>query len=114
MYEEAAEDGAPAPTFDWLGHLVQARRGPLARPDEALDAALRERVEQDEEVLARVEAAVANETFDPGTVRDFLDRYGPYDPDTFGDMLDFVVEHMGCDGHLPTLLEAVRCALGGE
>jgi hypothetical protein len=43
-----------------------------------------------------------------------LDRYGPYDPDTFGDMLDFVVEHMGIDGHLPTLLEAVRCALAGE
>jgi transposase InsO family protein len=111
--QEPDAGGASAPTLDWLGHLVEERRGQLATPDEALDAALQERVEQDEGVLARVEAAVATETFDPGTVRDFLDRYGPYDPDAFGDMLDFVIEHMGVDSHLPTLLEAVRCALGG-
>ena len=53
------------------------------------------------------------EVFDPELVRIWLDRYGPYDPDAFGDMVDFVVEHAGPDRHLPTLLEAARQALGG-
>jgi len=106
-------DAESAPTLDWLGHLVEQRRDGLATPDEALDAALQDRLCQDEGVMDRVAHAVTPETFDLGAVRDFLDRYGPCDPDAFGDVLDAVVEHMGADHHLPTLLEATRAALGG-
>ena len=53
------------------------------------------------------------EVFDPELIRAWLDRCGPFEPEAFGDMVDFAVEHIGPDQHLPTLLEAARQALGG-
>ena len=103
----------PAPTVDWLGHLVGQHTDRRLTPDEALAQATAARREADAAVLARVEAAVSPDVFDPEVVRAWLYRRGPFDPDAFGDMVDFVVEHTGPDRHLPTLLEAARQALGG-
>ena len=117
--EDSAEDDAateaasPAPIVDWLGHLVDQHKGQHITPDEALQQALASRREADEGVLARVETAVSPEVFDPDIVRTWLDQYGPFDPETFGDMVDFAVEHAGPDQHLKTLLDAARLSLGG-
>ena len=101
------------PLVDWLGHLVNQRRSGHITPDEALAKALASRRDDDDGVLARVEAAVSPEVFDPDVVRAFLARFGPFEPEPFGDMIDFAVEHGGADRHLPTLLDAARHALGG-
>ncbi len=110
---EATLESTPSPTVDWLRHLVGQHTARRLTPDEALAQATAARREADAGVLARVEAAVSPEVFDPEVVRAWLDRYGPFDPDAFGDMVDFAVEHTGPDRHLPTLLEAARQALGG-
>ena len=109
----AAPEASPRPTVDWLGHLVGQHTDRRLTPDEALVQATAARREADEGVLARVEAAVSPEVFDPELVRTWLDRHGPFEPDAFGDMVDFAVEHTGPDRHLPTLLDAARRALGG-
>ena len=110
---EAEAEPSPTPTADWLGHLVGQHQERRVTPDEALEQALWARREADEGVLTRVEAAVSPDVYSPEVVRAWLDRYGPFDPDAFGDMVDFAVEHDGPDQHLHTLLEAVRHALGG-
>ncbi len=101
------------PAVDWLGHLVAQSRARHITPDEALARALEDRRAADEGVLVRVESAVSPDVFDPDAVRAFLDRYGPFDPDLFGDVVNLAVEHGGDDLHLTTLLDGARKALGG-
>lgn len=110
---EPSEAATRRPLVDWLGHLVAERGDGHLSPDDALAKALEEHRAANEEVRSRVEAAVSPEVYDPEVVQIFLDRYGPFDPERFGDALELAVGLGGPDQHLETLLQGIRVGLGG-
>lgn len=106
---ETATSKAPRQSgINWLGHLVdkeQASRVPAPpRPrreglDDALVALLRRRVHAD--------------VFDEAAIRNFLDRYGPFETEPATVALDRWMRQQPDDLHVNAYLEAIRDALGG-
>ena len=100
------------PTADWLGHLVQKRR-----QEGFVQAAEGGEVEQqttrqDDEVVELLREHLDPAVFDEDFVRDYLRRYGPFDPLRAGHALcDVFTEHKRADLHVHVYLDAIREAL---
>jgi len=69
-----------------------------------IEKALAEQRRLDEQVVALVEDHVHPEVFDAKRVRDFLERFGPFDPRAVEDGLLLALEFGGVDQHLDQLL----------
>lgn len=100
---------APAPRADWLGHLVERRRREGFVDDVRVHHDDRDRA--DDEVVDLLREHLAPDVFVEKTVRDFLDRYGPFDPIRAGAALHDVVGEGRVDHHVSVYLEAIREAL---
>jgi hypothetical protein len=51
--------------------------------------------------------------FDEQDVREFVGRYGPFEPEIIEEYVQFAVEEGGADQHIHTLLSGLRLVLGG-
>lgn len=100
------------PTVDYLGHLVDQHQ-PLPLHDE-LEAALAERRADEDAIVEIFRDKLLPEVFDEHEVREFVGRYGPYEPNVIEELLTFAVEVGGADQHIHTVLRGVYDALGGE
>jgi len=111
-------ESRPAPTADWLGHLVKKRRATL--PNEEPSArALREadtarRRAADDAVIALLAERLAPEARDDEAARAFLERHGPFDLDATRAALDSLLADGPTDLHPRVLLEELRRRLGGR
>ena len=105
----APSDDAPAPTANWLGHLVERRqREGFVDPAPDVDA---DRTSADDGVVELLREHLADDVFVEKTVRDFLRRYGPFDPARAGAALYDVLGDGRADHHVSVYLEAIREAL---
>jgi hypothetical protein len=111
---EQADDSPPAaPVVDWLGHLVAQDDASWQDPEAELRRLLDESLQQTEQIVSHVESRLHPDVFDRRAVLDWLERFGPLDPEPVGEMLDFVVEHLGPEQHIGEYLDALHAALLG-
>ncbi len=101
--------GAPAPTADWLGHLVERRRAEgfvqaVSEPAKARESA-------DDAIVELLREHLDPSVFAESAVRDFLRRYGPFDPARAGQVLCDLLTSSPPDHHVAVYLEAIREAL---
>lgn len=101
-----AETEAPA-TADWLAHLTDKRRQEgFVQP-----AGPSPREQQDDEVVELLREHLDPAVFDEPAVRDFLHRYGPFDPVQAGHVVaDLIAAGQRADHHVDFYLEAIRGA----
>jgi hypothetical protein len=109
------DDGKPV--ADWLSHLVEKRRkeGFIEPPPRqfALDAKAR-REQKDLAVLKLLEDGLDEGVADTAAVRDYLNRFGPFDPDLAERTLDALLDQgERRDQHVNFYLEAIRVAEKG-
>ncbi|MEO0602890.1 MAG: Mu transposase C-terminal domain-containing protein [Myxococcota bacterium] len=100
----------------WLDHLVKKRRdqGFHEPTPEQLAAKAREDREQAiVAILATLREHLAEAIVDEAIVRDFLGRFGPFEPTAFADVLLRVLRQQPADQHVQLTLEAVRALLTG-
>lgn len=103
---------APAdekPTVDWLGHLVAKRRDEgFVQP--ALAAS--PEPSADDQIVALLKWQLVDEVFDEAIAREFLRRYGPFDPQRAEAALrDVVGDAPAATHHITFYLQAIREAL---
>jgi hypothetical protein len=99
------------PAADYLGHLVQKRRtqGFVEPSPRALtEGAQVKRQENDQAVVDLLAAHLDPRVLDEPTVRSFLDRYGPFDPEKATDLLTQVLQREPADHHVLFYLEFLR------
>lgn len=113
---EAPPQPAAKPTADWLAHLLSQRQGDLDQDPEAeLQRELERRRLFDDGVVDVLRQRLAPEVMDEATVRAWLDRYGPLEPESVADLLDLALPTMGCSQHVQQYLGMVHAALlGGD
>jgi len=105
----APADDAPAPTANWLGHLVEQRRAEgFVEPSDDADVP---REQADDAIVELLREHLAPDVFAEKTVRDFLRRYGPFEPERAGAALYDVLGDGPADHHVAVYLEAIREAL---
>lgn len=105
------------PGADWLQHLVDKRQREgfiEPSPRQLKDAALEQRQQADEAVVAlfldRLEPAVVNEA----AIRCYLERYGPFEPERVQLVLDRLLSSAPKDLHVDVYLDAIRKQLDGD
>ncbi|MCB9742641.1 MAG: DDE-type integrase/transposase/recombinase [Alphaproteobacteria bacterium] len=109
-----AGDEATSPTADWLGHLVDAHADATRLPDDEVQREL-ERERQDAGFVEVLRERLDPAVFTEGYVREWLQRFGPVDPEAVADALDFALPELGCDKHLDEYLDLIHAALlGGD
>ena len=103
---------APAPTANWLGHLVDRRRreGFVAEASTAGSHTL-ESESADDAIVELLREHLDPAAFDEASVRDFLRRYGHFEPQAAGRALYDVLADGHADHHVHVYLEAIREAL---
>ena len=99
------------PIGDYLGRLVDQHK-PVPDGD-AIEEARTQRAAQDDAMVALICEHVDERVFDEVAVRDFLERYGPFDADDVRGTLVVVVELGGADQHLQSLFDALLASLRG-
>jgi len=105
------------PGADWLGHLIEKRQQEgfvEPTPKQLKEAANQKRHQADESVVAlfleKLEPAVINEA----AIRDYLNRYGPFDPERVADILDRLIESGPKDLHVEVYLDAIHKQIDGD
>ena len=112
----SATQDAKKPVADWLGHLVQQRRqeGFIEPPPrQQVEDARRQRAEADQAVLALLRERLDDGVVQDETVLDFLQRFGPFDPEAVTDVLQRLLQHAPADQHVSYYLDAIRQQLRG-
>jgi hypothetical protein len=97
--------------------VLSQRQGDLDQDPEAeLQRELERRRLFDDGVIDVLRERLAPEVMDDATVRTWLDRYGPLEPESVADLLDLALPTMGCSQHVQQYLGMVHAALlgGGE
>jgi hypothetical protein len=102
---QTTEDVEPAGSAsnEWMDLLLEEGKALAVEPD-PIDELLAERRRLDDEVVAVIAEHVVPEVFDDKRVRDFLERFGPFDPQTVNDALALAIDFGGVDQHLDQLL----------
>jgi hypothetical protein len=109
---ESPPDPEREPTIDWLGHLVAKRRAESfaeePSPRQVAESAKVKRRQQDDAIVAlladRLDPAVRSDD----DVREFLDRYGPFDLVPATEIVDRLIAREGRDQHVRRYLDAIR------
>lgn len=106
--DKPCRPGRPAPVGNYLGHLVKKRRAAHfvePTPQALAEAIAARRAEADAAVFdvlaARLDAAV----LDPGAIRAFLGRVGPWDPTRVAELADHFFALHPRDTHVQVLLD---------
>lgn len=101
----------PEPGADWLQHLVDKRQREgfiEPSPKQLKEAAAKQRAEADQAIVelffGRLDPAAMHEA----TVRDYLERYGPFDPEQTQRALDVMLESTPKDLHVKVYLDEIR------
>lgn len=108
---------ASEPVADWLGHLVGLRRKQFLDPAPPPPA---ETVQQrndaaDQAVVDLLREHLDDETFDERAVRDYLRRFGPFDPERARRVLARLHDGgVGRDHHVALYLDALRAEHRGD
>ena len=106
-----------APAVDWLAHLTaERRRLAFVEPEpHALAAAhVARRADLDDAFVDQLRQRLDAASFDEGGVREYLARFGPFDPDAVGAVVDRLLTHGArCDQHVAFFLDAIRQHLRG-
>ena len=111
----ATEPAAAEPAVDWLGHLVARDEASWQDPEAELRRLLDEEARQSVAIMAVFETRLHPDVFDRAALSEWLHVHGPLDPTGIGDMLDFIVDHMGASQHQDQYLDALHATLlGGE
>jgi transposase InsO family protein len=106
------------PVADWLGHLVEKRRQQgfvEPPPRKPAEQRARQRAEADGAIMGllveRLDAAV----IDHDAIREYLDRFGPFDLDRARGVLEQLLEDgLPNDSHITVVLDAIRSAQKGD
>lgn len=107
----------PAPTANWLGHLVGRRHSESfldLSPRKLSEEALARRAVADQAIVDLLNAALDEAVFNEASVRDFLARYGPLDATRAAVVLERTVATCGHTHHVTVYLDAIRAAAQGE
>jgi hypothetical protein len=104
-------DDPVEPVADWLGHLVQTRRNELLPLAAVADDAAARRRADDDALIALLRERLDAQVFDEETARDFVRRYGPFDPGRAAAVLDELLGDDRRDHHIHVYLNALREAL---
>ena len=104
-------DEPAAPVADWLGHLVQVRRDELLPLAAVADDAVARRRADDDALVTLLSERLDAQVFDEETARDFVRRYGPFDPQRAAAVLDELLRSDRSDHHIHVYLNALREAL---
>lgn len=115
--QEPDEQAKQKPTADWLSHLVQKRRTegiveppPRQHIQDALAKREKARFELIDILTDRLEPGIVN----AAQVRDFTDRFGPFDPELAALTVDQLIAHgERRDQHVAFYLEAIKRAEQG-
>ena len=105
------------PAADWLGHLVAKRaalRVPEPSPRQLTDQARARRNEADLAVTDLLAERLDPAVFDGAIVHDYLQRYGPFDPERARAVLDRMVASGRADQHVSVYLDEIRNDTEGE
>jgi len=105
------------PVADWLGHLVQMRRAEAFIEPAPAGLAARHaqaRAAQDQAIIDLLAEHLDRAVVDPAACRDFLQRYGPFDPEQAGHTLRRLLAQMPNDQHIRVYLDAIRKDHRGE
>jgi putative transposase len=111
-------EGEGEPAADWLSHLVEKRRkegfiDPL--PKQLAADAKAGREQKDLAVLKLLEDRLDEGVADTAAVRDYLNRFGPFDPDLAEKSLEALLDQgEGRDQHVSFYLDAIRTAEKGQ
>jgi transposase InsO family protein len=115
--EKPPASAPPAtPTVDWLAHLVERRQRDFVEPSprQLVEGAQARRTRWDNEVTALLATRLDPAVFDQALVRQFLIRFGPFDPAAVALGLDAMFAHGArADQHPSVLLETLRQRLRG-
>ncbi len=104
----AHSPGETKPVADWLGHLVKTRRDQFL-PVVDNKASLEERrADADDAIVTLLSERLDRHVFDEATVRDFLRRYGPFDPERAAAVLNDMLRDDRTDHHINVYLQAIR------
>jgi transposase len=110
-------DSERKPVANWLGHLVDKRRKEafVEPPPRQFVTDARDRREQaDLAVLDLLTDRLDDGVADTAAVRDYLNRFGPFDPDLAERTLDALLgQGQRCDQHVTFYLDAIRIAEKG-
>ena len=106
-----ARGGIVEPVADWLGHLVQERREVLLPVAENTSDAEARRRADDDALVDLLSERLDSHVFDEATARDFLGRYGPFDPQRAAAVLDEALRDDRTDHHVNVYLQTIREAL---
>lgn len=111
-------EGESKPAADWLSHLVDKRRQegftePLPRQ---FASDVKDRRNQNYlAVLKLLEDRLDEGVADTASVHDYLNRFGPFDPDLAERTLDELLDQgERCDQHVNFYLDAIRTAEKGQ
>jgi hypothetical protein len=100
------------PTVDWLAHLVECRQRKSflePSPRQIVEGATARRLRWDNEVAALLQNRLDPAVFDEDVVREFLARFGPFDPAAVALALQTMFAHGARpDQHPSVLLETLR------
>lgn len=100
-----------APAADWLGHLVEQRRkqGFIEPPPRAhVERRQQQRAEADEAIIALLRERLDTAVIDDETIRAYLDRFGPFDPERARPVLDRLLDGgVPSDIHITVALDAI-------
>lgn len=101
----------PAPVANYLGHLVEKRRAKNfvePTPQALADAIAARHAEADAAVFDVIAARLDPAVVDPPVIRQFLGRFGPWDPVRVAELVDeFLALHPN-DTHVQVLLDHLR------
>ena len=105
------------PVADWLGHLVKMRRAEAFIEPAPRQLAIQHaeaRMAQDQAVIDLLTEHLDQAVIDVGACRDYLDRYGPFDPERAEQTLQRLLGQMPNDQHIHLYLDAIRRDHNGE
>ena len=95
-----------APVADWLGHLTSEHHAERDHdPESDLRRELERRRDLDERVTDILRARLAPEVMDTATLRTWLDRFGPFEPEAVDRALDLALPTLGISQHIQQYLD---------
>jgi putative transposase len=116
--DEAAPSDSPTPAADYLGHLVAKRRKQRLvepSPQQLAEQALARRAQADQAVVDLLAEYLDPAVFHEATVREYLDRFGPFDDEQVRRVLErLMADGQRNDHHVTFYLDQIRNLRGQQ
>jgi hypothetical protein len=105
------------PVANWLGHLVRTRQREdfvAPAPRALVEEHAASRAHDDQCLLDLLSLRLDPAVVDAATVRTWLERFGPFDPEAAAAVLDGLLTHEPPDRHVTFYLDAIRRQTFGD